>query len=136
MSATTASLNPSSPTTEPWYNLTAEETAARLDVDIASGLSASEAKRRLEANGPNRMTAKATETGFHAFLRQYQDFMQIILVVAAIVSAIVTREAGTTIVLLALTVLNAVLGLRGESKAAASLSALEKMLKNIARVRR
>ena len=43
---------------------------------------------------------------------------------------------GTTIVLVVLTVFNAVLGLRGESKAEASLAALEKMMKNIARVRR
>jgi Ca2+-transporting ATPase len=48
----------------------------------------------------------------------------------------VTGEWGTTIVLLLLTVFNAVLSLRGEAKAAASVGALEKMLKNIARVRR
>ncbi len=82
------------------------------------------------------MAAKQTESGLHAFVRQYQDFMQILLLSAAIVNVLVTGEWGTTIVLLLLTVFNAVLSLRGEAKAAASVGALEKMLKNIARVRR
>ena len=71
-----------------------------------------------------------------AFLRQYKDFMQIILLGAAVLSLVVTRDVGTTLVLVVLTVFNAVLGMRGESKAEASLAALEKMMKNIARVRR
>ena len=71
-----------------------------------------------------------------AFLRQYQDFMQIILLGAAVLSLVVTGEVGTTIVLVGLTIFNALLGLRGESKAEASLAALTKMMKNIARVRR
>ena len=88
----------------------------------------------LQQYGPNRLAAKKKESGLQAFLRQYQDFMQIILLAAAAVSFF-TGQVGTTLVL-ALTILNAVLGLRGEAKAEASLSALEKMLKNIARVRR
>ena len=62
--------------------------------------------------------------------------MQVILVGAAIVNQIVTGETGTTIVLIGLTIFNAVLGLRQEAKAQASLAALEKMLKDMARVRR
>ena len=115
---------------------TPEEVAEELGVDPAVGLSAEEAARRLQQYGPNRMAAKQTESGLHAFVRQYQDFMQILLLGAAIVNVLVTGEWGTTIVLLLLTVFNAVLSLRGEAKAAASVGALEKMLKNIARVRR
>ena len=62
--------------------------------------------------------------------------MQIILLGAAVLSLVVTRDVRTSIMLVVLTVFNAVLGLRGESKAEASLAALEKMMKNIARVRR
>jgi len=62
--------------------------------------------------------------------------MQILLVGVALISLVVTREVGTTLVLLGLTVFNAILGLHGESKAEASLAALEKMMKNITRVRR
>ena len=60
--------------------------------------------------------------------------MQIILLGAAVLSLIV-GEVSTALVLVILTVFNAVLGMRGESKAEASLAALEKMMKNIARVR-
>ena len=62
--------------------------------------------------------------------------MQIILLAAAIISVLVTREWGTTIVLVSLTIFNAVLGMRQESKAEASLASLSKMLKNVAGVRR
>jgi P-type Ca2+ transporter type 2C len=119
-----------------WYQLTAEATAQQLDVDPAKGLSSAAAQQRLEQFGRNRLAAKKKESGIHAFLRQYQDFMQIILMVAAVLSLVFTRQLGTTLVLVGLTVFNAVLGLRQESKAEASLAALEKMLKNVARVRR
>ena len=79
---------------------------------------------------------KKKESGWHAFLRQYQDFMQILLLGAALINIVFTREWGTTIVLVVLTVFNAVLGLRGESKAAASLAALAATMKNTTRVRR
>ena len=119
-----------------WYSLTPEAVAQQLKVDPAKGLSAAEAQQRLQQYGPNVLAAKKKESGLQAFLRQYQDFMQWILLGAAVLSLVVTREVGTTIVLVGLTVFNAVLGLRGESKAEASLSALEKMMKNISRVRR
>ena len=124
----------SSPTK--WYGLTVEAAAKQLQVDPAKGLSAAEAQQRLQKYGPNELAAKKKESGVQAFLRQYKDFMQIILLGAALLSLVFTRELGTTIVLVVLTVFNAVLGLRGESKAEASLAALTKMMKNIARVRR
>ena len=131
---TTARTTVEAPTA--WYSLSVDDVAKRLRVDPAQGLSADEARGRLQERGPNRLAAKSKESGVQAFLRQYQDFMQIILVGAAIVNQVVTGETGTTIVLIGLTIFNAVLGLRGESKAEASLAALEKMMKNIARVRR
>ena len=62
--------------------------------------------------------------------------MQIILLGAAVLNLVFTHTWSTTIVLVVLTVFNAVLGMRGESKAEASLAELTKMMKNIARVRR
>ena len=119
-----------------WYSMTTDAVAQQLTVDPAKGLSSDEAKKRLQQYGPNILAAKKKEPGWKAFLRQYQDFMQIILVFAALASLAVTGVWGTTVVLLGLTVFNAILGLRGESKAEASLAALQKMMKNIARVRR
>jgi Ca2+-transporting ATPase len=114
----------------------ADDVAAQLKVDPAKELSSSEAQQRLQQYGPNRLAGKKKESGWQAFLRQYKDFMQIILVAAAVINFVFTRELSTTLVLLGLTVFNAVLGMRQESKAEASLAALEKMMKNIARVRR
>ena len=119
-----------------WYARSADDVARELNVVPATGLSTAEAQQRLQKYGPNQLAATKKESGLQAFLRQYADFMQIILVAAAVISFVVTRDVGTTVVLLALTIFNAVLGLREESKAEASLSALEKMMKNIARVRR
>ena len=119
-----------------WYTLPAQAVAEQLQVDPAKGLSAAETQQRLQKYGPNQLAGKKKEAGWQAFLRQYRDFMQILLLGAAIVNQIVVHEWGTTLVLLGLTVLNAVMGLNQESKAEASLSALQKMMKNIARVRR
>jgi len=119
-----------------WYALTGEAAAQKLQVDPAKGLSAVEAKERLQKYGPNELAAKKKESGWQAFLRQYRDFMQIILLGAAVLNLVFTQTWSTTIVLVVLTVFNAILGLRGESKAEASLAALTKMMKNIARVRR
>jgi Ca2+-transporting ATPase len=121
---------------EAWYRLSAEQVANKLDVDYRKGLSTAEAQSRLQKYGPNVLAGKAKETGLQAFLRQYKDFMQILLLAAAVINQIFTGEWGTTLVLVILTVFNAVLGLNQESKAEASLAALEKMMKNIARVRR
>ena len=115
---------------------TAAEVAQKLDVDPASGLSADEAAKRLATNGPNRLTAGKKEPAWRAFLRQYEDFMQVILLGAALVNQLVTQETGTTVVLAGLTVFNAVIGLRQEAKAEESVKALSQMMKTIARVRR
>jgi Ca2+-transporting ATPase len=118
------------------YALTAEETAQRLGVEMAKGLSAAEVQQRLQKYGPNELAEKKKEPGWQAFLRQYQDLMQIVLLGAAVINQIFTGEWGTTLVLIGLTIFNAVLALRGEAKAEASLSALAGTMKNIARVRR
>ena len=99
-------------------------------------MSATEAKQRLQKFGLNKLAGKKKEPGWQAFLRQYKDFMQIILVSAAVINQLAVGQWSTTLVLLALTVFNAIMGLNQESKAEASLAALEKMMKNIARVRR
>ncbi|HRV93196.1 MAG TPA: HAD-IC family P-type ATPase, partial [Anaerolineae bacterium] len=127
--------NQTSPATN-WHTLSIEETAQQLDVTPARGLSSAEAAQRVQQYGANQLAGKKKEPGWQAFLRQYQDFMQIILVGAAIINQIFTGQWGTTLVLLGLTILNAVMGLNQESKAEASLAALAKMMKNIARVRR
>ncbi|HET7846990.1 MAG TPA: HAD-IC family P-type ATPase, partial [Acidimicrobiia bacterium] len=119
-----------------WYDLDVSSVAEELGVSPERGLSRDEVTARLGRYGPNRLAEKKKEAGWQAFLRQYQDLMQIILLTAAVVNVVVTGVWSTTVVLVLLTVFNAVLGLRGESKAEASLAALSETMRNIARVRR
>jgi len=119
-----------------WHTLTADEVLQRTDVDAGRGLSTAEAQARLQKFGPNRFTAAETESRLHAFLRQYADPMQLVLLVAGIGSLYPLKEYGTGILLLLLTVFNAVLGLRQEGKAEAAVAALQKMMIITARVRR
>ena len=114
----------------------AAEVARQLDVVPEQGLSSAEAQSRLASHGRNELAAAKKEPGWRAFLRQYEDFMQIVLLVAAAVNLIVTVDVGTSLVLAGLTVFNAVVGLRQESKAEESVKALAQMMKTIARVRR
>ena len=135
--ATTAP--PPSTTTEEhpvWHALSREGTVQELHVEPERGLTSAEAAERLSRYGPNRFEETKTESRWHAFLRQYQDPMQIVLLIAGIISIYPVKQPGTGIVILLLTLLNAVLGLNQEGKAAAAVAALAKMMIVKARVRR
>jgi len=119
-----------------WHNLTADEVLAKLGVDAERGLDTAEIEKRRAEAGPNKLAEAKPEPGWHAFLRQYRDLMQLVLVGAAIVSMAALQEFGTGIAILGLTVLNAILGLNQEGKAAASVAALQKMLVIKAHARR
>jgi Ca2+-transporting ATPase len=119
-----------------WHALTPEEACARLDVEAEDGLDPSEVDRRRDRYGDNRLAEPEKEPGWHAFLRQYRDLMQLVLLGAAVVSIVALQEFSTGIVIVGLTVLNAVLGLNQEGKAAESVAALQKMLVIRAHVRR
>jgi Ca2+-transporting ATPase len=119
----------------PWYALTPEEVASRADVDPARGLSAAKAAELLKTNGPNALPAEAAVPGWKQFLAQYQSYMQIILVVAAVAS-IVIGEIATGVAVLLITALNAIGGMRQQGKAESAMNALQSMLKTSARVRR
>jgi P-type Ca2+ transporter type 2C len=119
-----------------WHRLTAEEACDRLGVDPKNGLDAVEVERRRAEVGPNKLAEAKKEPGWHAFLRQYRDLMQLVLLGAAVVSVAALQEFGTGLAILGLTVVNALLGLNQEGKAAESVAALQKMLIIKAHVRR
>jgi P-type Ca2+ transporter type 2C len=119
-----------------WHGLTADEACSRLDADPLTGLDAAEVERRRAEHGPNKLVEAKKEPGWHAFVRQYRDLMQLVLLGAAIVSIVALQEWSTGLVIIGLTVLNAVLGLNQEGKAAESVAALQKMLLIHAHVRR
>ena len=93
-----------------WHSLTADDACEQLDVHPRSGLDAHEVERRRERFGPNKLAEAEKEPGWRAFLRQYRDLMQLVLLGAAIVSMVALQEFATGLVIIGLTVLNAVLG--------------------------
>ena len=119
-----------------WHTLEVHEVLLAQGVEAARGLSPEEASRRLQEYGPNRFAAATKEPGWHAFLRQYHDPMQIVLVVAGLVSAVAIKQWGIALVLWGLTLFNAIMGLRQEGKAEASVAALQQMMVVTVRVRR
>jgi Ca2+-transporting ATPase len=135
--ATTAPAPTTTITETPtWHVLSREGAVQELHVEPDKGLTSEEAGARLAQYGPNKFAEAKAEPRWHAFLRQYQDPMQIVLLVAGVVSIYPVKQAGTGIMILLLTLLNAVLGLNQEGKAAAAVAALAKMMIVTARVRR
>jgi Ca2+-transporting ATPase len=134
--ATAAAPSPARAEDKQWFALASEAVAQELGVDEHAGLSPAEAATRVETYGPNAFVAAETEPRWRAFVRQYRDPMQIVLLVAGIGSIWPLHELGTGLVLLFLTLFNAVLGLNQEGKAAAAVAALQKMMIVKAKVRR
>jgi Ca2+-transporting ATPase len=128
-------LADTSPSGVAWYARSPAEVAQVLGVDPDVGLTAGTAAERLRADGPNALPEERPRPGWLRFLEEYRNYMQIILVAAAVVSLLIA-EWGTAVLLLVLTVLNAVIGLRQEGKAESAMNALKSMLVATARVRR
>ena len=109
-----------------WYNKSKEEVLKELGTDEFKGLSDQEAAQRIEKYGKNELEAQAKKTFAQKLIEQFKDFLIIILIVAAIISAAV-GEGQDSIVILAIVVLNAILGIVQEGKAEKSIEALQKM---------
>ena len=100
-----------------------------------NGLSAAEAKRRLAEYGINELHAGKQKSILSIFLGQFRDFLVLILILAAIVSACMD-DVESTVVILAVITMNAVLGTVQTVKAAASLDSLKQMSAPTAKVMR
>src|SRR5512139_1555988 len=118
-----------------WYSRSPAEVASALEVEVAAGLSASRAAELLTRNGPNALPEEKPEPGWRRFADQYRSYMQLILLAAAAVSLLIGQWT-TGCLLLFLTLVNAVAGLRQEGKAESAMNALKSMMKATARVRR
>jgi P-type Ca2+ transporter type 2C len=118
-----------------WYSLTAEDVASRLAVDPTQGQSETKARELLASDGPNALPEEKPKPAWLRFLDEYRSYMQIILLAAAVVSLAI-QEWSTAVLLLLLTLLNAVVGLRQQGKAESAMNALKSMMKATARVRR
>ena len=119
-----------------WHTLGADQVLRSEGVDGQRGLSSAEVAERTQQFGPNEFAAGRAEPRWHAFFRQYRDPMQLVLLAAGIGSLYPLKQLGTGILLILLTLFNAVEGLHQEGKATAAVSALQKMVIITAKVRR
>ena len=115
------------------YRQPAAEVAAALDTDIERGLSADEARRRLERHGRNELASERPVPGWKKFLAQFKDALVILLLVATLISAalwFLERDSALpyeAIAILAVVLLNAVLGYVQEARAERAVAALRQM---------
>lgn len=100
-----------------------------------SGLSNAEAKKRLEQNGFNELKGKEGESTLKLILNQFKDPLVIILIIAAIVQMFL-KEAVEAIIIIAVVILNAILGVTQTKKAEGSLNSLKKLSSPSAKVLR
>ena len=124
-----------------WHSCSVEEIAKNLKTNINIGLPDDEAQKRFERYGPNNLKEKKKESIFVKFIKQFNDFMIITLIIAAIISAVVSKLNGEadyidSIIIVAIVIFNAIMGLVQEQKAEKSLEALKKMTAPNAKVRR
>jgi Ca2+-transporting ATPase len=119
-----------------WHALEPAAALERQGVTVEQGLTTAEAESRRATFGPNKFAEPPQEPRWQAFLRQYRDPMQIVLLVAGVLSLFLPGQVATGVVLIGLTLLNAAMGLNQEGKASASVAALQKMMVVNAKVRR
>lgn len=123
-----------------WYTKELNQVFNELNTR-QGGLTEDEANKRLEKYGANNLKEKKKENLFIKFIKQFNDFMIIVLIIAAIISAIVAKTNGSgdyidSIIIIAIVIFNAIMGLIQEEKAEKSLEALKKMSAPNAKVRR
>ncbi|MDA8082699.1 MAG: cation-translocating P-type ATPase [Nitrospiraceae bacterium] len=113
-------------TDEVYHCITRDETAERLGTHIENGLSTEEVKKRIREHGYNELTERPRPGFLNMLLRQFNNFLVIILILAALVS-LVLGEYVDAIAIMVIVVINAMVGVIQESKAEQSLAALKKM---------
>lgn len=109
-----------------WYQLSPEAVITALGSDGQKGLAAADAAKRLADHGPNELKEKPRATLMERIIAQFKDFLILILIGASVVSAFI-GEVTDALVIIAIVVINAVLGVVQESKAEKALEALKKM---------
>ena len=124
-----------------WQTKDCAEVERILKTNDVKGITEEEAKKRLEKYGLNILKSKKKQNIFIKFIKQFNDFMIIILIVASIISAIVAYFDGSgdyidSIIIVVIVMFNAVMGVLQEEKAEKSLEALKKLTAPTAKVRR
>ncbi|WP_228761017.1 HAD-IC family P-type ATPase, partial [Enterococcus mundtii] len=100
------------------------------------GLSAQEAQKRLETYGENVLDEGKKKSLAVKFFEQFKDFMIIVLLAAAVISAVFSHDVVDSIIILVVVILNAIFGVIQEAKAEQAIEALKEMSSPNANVRR
>jgi len=109
-----------------WHQRSDKDLAALLGTDLKAGLAAETAAARLGENGPNELTERRSESPLKLFLHQFKDFMVLVLAGATIISGLL-GEMLDALTIIAIIVLNGVLGFFQEYRAEKSLKALKEL---------
>jgi len=116
-----------------WWQLDIEETVKLLSSSQENGLPDREAKRRLAESGPNQLAEKEKSSPWVLFFDQFNDFIIWVLIGAALISGFL-QEWIDSAAIIAIVILNSVLGFIQEYKAEKSLAALKKMSSPVSKV--
>ena len=124
-----------------WYTKSIEEVARELRTNLKIGLREKDVQEREKQFGKNKIREAKKESLIVKFIKQFNDFMIIILIIAAIVSAVVSYMEGTgdyfdSIIIIAIVFFNGLMGLIQETKAEKSIEALKKLSSPVAKVKR
>jgi Ca2+-transporting ATPase len=109
-----------------WHSLSPQEVAHTLETDMERGLTAAESAARLDRIGPNELIERGGPSFWKLLLNQFNQFLVIILIVSALISFVLGEwlDGGA---ILAIVILNAVIGVVQESQAEEALAALKKL---------
>jgi P-type Ca2+ transporter type 2C len=118
-----------------WHGIEIAEVAQLLEVGQSTGLASQEAASRLAAIGMNRLAGQPPRSPWRLFLSQFKSVLILILVGPAVLAALIGNLKDASVIL-AVVVINAIVGFYQEHRAEQSLAALRKMLPLHTRVRR
>ena len=121
----TAPVSAAPPKGKAWHTQSVEEVLAQV-ASTADGLSSQEAAQRLATNGPNELKEGKPISPLQIFLDQFKSLIIWILIVAGVISGLL-GEVVDCIAILAILVLNAVIGFYQEFKAEKSIAALKQL---------
>ncbi len=116
-----------------WYNLTVQECMDRMQTDLVKGLTSKEVEHRLQQVGENMLQEKKKISPWVILLNQFKDFMVLVLLAATLISGLL-GEFTDAITIIAIVVINGILGFIQEFKAEKSLNALKELTAPMAHV--
>jgi len=118
-----------------FFAKSASEVVSALGSNAKTGLTSAQAAEKLQKHGENKLVGKKEDTLLMMFLGQFKDFLVIILMVAAVISIALGEYLDGSIIL-AIVILNAILGVTQENRANNALKALKELSSPMAKVLR